>query len=72
MWDKYPSSYGKAMNLTQKLRNDYDKVLNEYDVLILPTLNYDLKRRAPSDATPLADAMQWCKFSRSLWIIYSF
>jgi amidase len=61
-WEKYPNSYGKAINLTRKLRNDYDKMLEEYDVLILPTLNYVPKRHAHTDATPLADAMQWCEF----------
>lgn len=45
--DKYHGKrfYGKAVNLTTKLREAYDSALAEYDILLMPTL--------PMTATPL-------------------
>ena len=37
--------YGKAQNLSRKLRAAYDAALNQYDLLLMPTL--------PMNATPL-------------------
>lgn len=34
----YPSLYGKCMNLSRKLKDDYNKVLDNYDVIVLPTV----------------------------------
>ncbi len=39
--------YGKAVNVSRRLRADYDKVLTEYDLIVMPTL--------PIKATRLPD-----------------
>ena len=39
MLDKYRGRYyAKSQNLSRRLRAEYDKVLNEYDVILLPTM----------------------------------
>lgn len=62
---KYHGSrfYGKAVNLTRRIRAAYDSALNKYDVLVLPT--------TPMKATPLppADASRELSFRRSLEMI---
>ncbi|KAH8673546.1 putative amidase [Xylariales sp. PMI_506] len=36
-WTKYPLAYAKAVNLSRKLKDDYDEAFKKYDVLIMPT-----------------------------------
>lgn len=49
-WTKYPYAYAKAVNLTRKLKDDYNAALKNYDVLIMPTT------LRPSFPFPRADA----------------
>lgn len=50
---RYPSLQAKATNLSRKLRDAYDAVLEDFDVLITPTLPYVATTHAEKDATPL-------------------
>jgi amidase len=62
---KYHGShyYGKAVNVTKRLTEAYDAVLNKYDLLLMPTL--------PMKAQPLppADAPRALYFQRALEMI---
>lgn len=40
---KFPLLYGKCMNLSRKLKDDYNKVLDDYDLIVLPNLPYIAK-----------------------------
>jgi amidase len=40
---KFPLLYGKCMNLSRKLKDDYNKVLDEYDLIVMPNLPYIAK-----------------------------
>ncbi|KAG7095818.1 hypothetical protein E1B28_006517 [Marasmius oreades] len=53
---KYPSAYGRAMNLVRKLKDDYDAVLRDVDVLVMPTVPVTARRHAPPGAGPLVCA----------------
>jgi amidase len=37
---KFPLLYGKCMNLSRKLKDDYNKCFDEYDVIVMPNLPY--------------------------------
>jgi amidase len=43
--------YGKAMNLSRRLREAYDAVLRQYDLLLMPTLPMKPQPIPPPDAT---------------------
>ncbi|KAJ7736720.1 amidase signature domain-containing protein, partial [Mycena maculata] len=47
-------SYGRAMNLSRRLRDEYDAALSAYNVLVLPTVPQAARRHAAPDAGPLA------------------
>ncbi|KAG7718458.1 hypothetical protein KL949_002689 [Ogataea haglerorum] len=51
-WKYHPELYGKATNLYRKLRDEYDAVLRECDVLVTPTTPYVADRHAAPNATP--------------------
>ncbi|KAJ7207963.1 amidase signature domain-containing protein [Mycena pura] len=53
-WARYPTAYGRAMNLARKLRDDYDHVLSTFDVLMMPTVPRAARRHVAPDAGPLA------------------
>lgn len=55
--------YGKAVNISRRIRAAYDSALDRYDVLVLPTM--------PMKATPLppADASRELYFQRALEMI---
>jgi amidase len=36
-WERFPTVYAKAVNLCRKLTEEYDEMLKNYDVLIMPT-----------------------------------
>lgn len=38
--EKFPSLYPKSLNLSRRLRDSYERVLETYDVLILPTTSF--------------------------------
>lgn len=46
-----PSSLGKATNLIRKLRDEYYAKLDEYDVLILPTIPRVTPKLPPVDSS---------------------
>ncbi|EGV61713.1 amidase [Yamadazyma tenuis] len=52
---KFPGLYGKCTNLSRKLRDSYNKVLEEYDLIVLPNLPYIARSHAEigPNATPL-------------------
>lgn len=49
------------MNLTRKLKDDYDAIFADVDVLVMPTVNQPARRHAPPEAGPLA----WTQVSRA-------
>ncbi|KAF2804333.1 amidase signature enzyme [Mytilinidion resinicola] len=49
----FPTLTSKATNLSRKLRDAYDIALQDYDVLITPTLPYIATSHCEPDATPL-------------------
>ncbi|KAJ7764832.1 amidase [Mycena metata] len=53
-WSRYPTAYGRAMNLSRRLRDEYDAVLSKYDVVMMPTVPTAARRHAAYDAGPLA------------------
>jgi amidase len=50
---RFPQLLAKATNLSRQLRDAYDAALEEYDVLLTPTLPYVATSHAASNATPL-------------------
>jgi amidase len=50
--DKFPALYNKSLNLSRKLKDAYEKVLEQYDILILPTTSFVAKRHGPI-STPI-------------------
>ncbi|KAK5111750.1 hypothetical protein LTR62_004670 [Meristemomyces frigidus] len=50
---RYPALLSKATNLSRKLRDAYDAALQDYDVLLTPTLPYVATSHPATDATPL-------------------
>lgn len=59
-WANYPTAYGRAMNIARQLGNQYDKVLSEVDVIIMPTLSQPARRHIRKDAGPL----EWASHAR--------
>lgn len=56
-WDHLPPTLlGKAMNLIRKLRDDYDKALDKYDVLVMPTMPM-LAQKLPSTEAGIVEFM---------------
>ncbi|KAJ7471914.1 amidase signature domain-containing protein [Mycena latifolia] len=54
-WSRYPVAYGRAMNLSRRLRDEYDAILSAYDVVMMPTVPQPARRHvAEEDAGPLA------------------
>ncbi|GAA5828304.1 hypothetical protein JCM11251_006186 [Rhodosporidiobolus azoricus] len=53
-WANYPTAYGRAMNLSRKLKDDFDTVLKNVDVLVMPTVNQPPRRHAEPESGPLA------------------
>lgn len=52
-WTQYPHTYAKAVNLLRKVKDSYDKALQEVDFLIMPTTVTPSNPYPLSDATPL-------------------
>jgi hypothetical protein len=59
-WSKYPTAYGRAMNLSRKLRDEYDALLQTYDALVMPTVTQPARRHIPVGAGPLV----WAETAR--------
>jgi len=49
----FPTLLAKATNLSRKLRDAYDAALEDFDVLITPTLPYVATSHAAPDASPI-------------------
>ncbi|GAA6041989.1 hypothetical protein JCM8097_009133 [Rhodosporidiobolus ruineniae] len=56
-WSAYPTVYGHAQNLTRRLRDEYNALLEEYDAIVMPTVTQAARRHVGPDAGPLA----WAK-----------
>lgn len=54
-FENYPGLYGKCMNLSRKLKDSYNDVLSEYDLIAMPCLPYVARSHAVigPNATPL-------------------
>ncbi|RAO70613.1 uncharacterized protein BHQ10_006625 [Talaromyces amestolkiae] len=52
-WKHYSTLYPKVVNLMRKLRDDYDKALEQYDVLVMPTTITESNKLPATDASPL-------------------
>ncbi|EMD33904.1 hypothetical protein CERSUDRAFT_125669 [Gelatoporia subvermispora B] len=66
--EHYPQLYGKTQNLFRKLRQEYDAVLADVDVLVMPTTPWVAKVMQPRNASirdhykdynGLAESIQW-------------
>ncbi|KAJ6491564.1 amidase signature domain-containing protein [Mycena vulgaris] len=53
-WSRYPTVYGRAMNLSRRLRDEYDAIFSAYDVVMMPTVPQAARRHVAYDAGPLA------------------
>ncbi|KAM0746466.1 amidase signature enzyme [Meredithblackwellia eburnea MCA 4105] len=53
-WANYPTVYGKAMNMSLKLKQLYQTALENLDCLVMPTVMQPARRHLPRDAGPLA------------------
>ena len=38
--EKFPNLYGKCMNLSRKLKDDYNTALEKYDIVVMPTVPF--------------------------------
>ncbi|RXK36846.1 hypothetical protein M231_05876 [Tremella mesenterica] len=52
-WVKYPTAYGKAQNVTRRLRDEYDALFEKYDAIVMPTNYQPARRHIPVGAGPL-------------------
>lgn len=52
-WKRYSTLYPKVVNLMRKLRDEYDKALEQYDVLVMPTTITESNKLPSTDASPL-------------------
>lgn len=52
-WKHYSTLYPKVVNLMRKLRDEYDKALEQYDVLVMPTTITESNMLPSTDASPL-------------------
>lgn len=57
-WTNYPTAYGRAMNLSRRLRDEYDAALDQVDAIITPTVPQPARRHIRLDAGPLEWAQQ--------------
>lgn len=54
-WQNHPLAYAKAINLSRKLQHEYDTVLDEVDLLVMPTTVTPSNPLPPVGATPCQD-----------------
>lgn len=52
-WKQYPLAYSKAVNLTRKLKDEYDAALELVDLLVMPTTITPSSPLPGVDASPL-------------------
>ncbi|KAJ7641471.1 amidase signature domain-containing protein [Roridomyces roridus] len=53
-WSRYPTAYGRAMNLSRRLRDEYNLVFESHDIIVMPTVLQPARRHIAYDAGPLA------------------
>ncbi|KAJ7117913.1 hypothetical protein C8R43DRAFT_1036878 [Mycena crocata] len=51
--DAIVQSYGRAMNLSRRLQDEYNAVLSSYDVVMMPTVPQPPRHHAAPDAGSL-------------------
>jgi amidase len=66
--EEYPNVYGRAINAIRQLKEEYDKALQDVDVLVMPTLSFVARRHAPAGSSPDQMAMFEGKQTDSLSI----
>ena len=59
-WANHPTAYGRAMNLSRRLRDDYDALLADVDAIIMPTVPQPARRHISEDAGPA----EWANANR--------
>lgn len=52
-WLKYPTAYGRAINLARRMIDEFEAVFEKYDVVIMPTCPEPPRRHIPAHAGPL-------------------
>ncbi|KAF4459823.1 amidase [Fusarium albosuccineum] len=52
LMDHFPGLYGKTMNLSRKIRDDYEKAFQEFDVLVMPTTPVVAPKHGDPKGTP--------------------
>ena len=57
LMDRFPGLYGKATNLGRQLRDSYEAVFEQYDVIIMPTAPVVAPRHGTKDDSPM-DALK--------------
>ncbi|WAO84709.1 Amidase domain-containing protein [Fusarium falciforme] len=50
--DRFPGLYGKTLNLSRKISDDYEKVFQDFDVVVMPTTPYVAPKHGDSKGTP--------------------
>jgi len=60
-WAKYPTAYGRAMNLSRQMRDQFDAAFERYDVIVMPTCPQPPRRHIPSGLGPLG----WADHART-------
>lgn len=64
-WLNYPTAYGRAMNLSRRLRDDYDQALGNLDAIIMPTVPQPARRHIRPESGPL----EWASHAREYFAI---
>ena len=59
-WLKYPTAYGRAINLARRMTDEFDAIFEKYDVVITPTCPEPPRRHIPAHAGPLG----WAEHAR--------
>ncbi|KAM0425572.1 hypothetical protein ACHAPT_009103 [Fusarium lateritium] len=50
--DQFPGLYGKTVNLSRKIRDDYEKVFQDFDVVVMPTTPFVAPKHGDPKGTP--------------------
>ncbi|KAK4687078.1 amidase, partial [Tremellales sp. Uapishka_1] len=56
-WVKWPTAYGKAMNLARRMRDEMDAIFERFDIIVMPTCPQPPRRHIPAGSGPLG----WAK-----------
>ena len=50
------------MNLARKMRDDFDAVLSEYDVIVMPTVTVPARRHIPTGSSLMRFIEAFCGY----------